>query len=86
MRQTFYNQYVDINNDIDVTAGSKSVKQLEKKLEKLESHLADIGSSVETKLEAITKKLELIERAIASGRLSNNKPRRQVHPYQQTQV
>ncbi len=76
----------DINNDIDVTAGSKSVKQLEKKLEKLESHLADQGSSVETKLEAITKKLELIERAIASGRLGNNKPRRQVHPYQQTQV
>lgn len=72
----------DINNDIDVTAGSKSVK----KLEKLESHLADLGSSVETKLEAITKKLELIERAIASGRLGNNKPRRQVHPYQQTQV
>ncbi|MHC5770220.1 MAG: hypothetical protein ACYTXI_32355 [Nostoc sp.] len=76
----------DINNDIDVTADSKSVKQLEKKLEKLESHLADLGSSVETKLEAITKKLELIERAIASGRLGNNKPRRQVHPYQQTQV
>lgn len=72
----------DINNDIDVTVGSKSVK----KLEKLESHLADLGSSVETKLEAITKKLELIERAIASGRLGNNKPRRQVHPYQQTQV
>ncbi|MHC5861630.1 hypothetical protein [Nostoc sp.] len=41
---------------------------------------------METKLEAITKKLELIERAIASGRLGNNKPRRQVHPYQQTQV
>ena len=78
----------DSKNDIDVTAGSTSVKQLEKKLEKLESHLADQGSSVETKLEAITKKLELIERAIASGRLGmgNNKPRSKAYPYQQTQV
>lgn len=43
----------DSKNDIDITAGSKSVKQLEKKLDKLESHLADQGSSVETKLEAL---------------------------------
>nr|WP_217651758.1 hypothetical protein [Hydrococcus rivularis] len=77
----------DSKNDIDLTAGSKSVKQLEKQLLKLESHLASQGSSVETKLEAITKKLELIERAIASGRLSNSKGRRQAYPsYQQTQV
>jgi len=77
----------DSKNDIDVTAGSKSVKQLEKKLLKLESHLADQGSSVETKLEAIAKKLELIERAIASGRLGSSKGRRQTaYPYQQTQV
>ena len=83
----------DSKNDIDITAGSKLVKQLEKKLLKLESHLVDQGSSVETKLEAITKKLELIERAIstissanASGRLGNNKPRSKAYPYQQTQV
>ncbi len=84
----------DINNDIDLTAGSKSVKQLEEKLLKLESHIAAQGSSVDTKLEGITKKLELIERAIstissanASGRLGNNKGRRQTtYPYQQTQV
>ncbi|NMG11106.1 hypothetical protein [Brasilonema sp. UFV-L1] len=77
----------DINNDIDVTAGNKSVKQLEERLLKLESHLAALGSSVETKLEVITKKLELIERAIASGKLSHNtKPRRLAYPYQQTQV
>ncbi|PMB02611.1 hypothetical protein CEN49_25185 [Fischerella thermalis CCMEE 5273] len=76
----------DSKNDIDVTAGSKSVKQLEQKLLKLESHLADQGSSMETKLEAITKKLELIERAIASGRLGNNKGRRQAYPYQQSPV
>lgn len=77
----------DSKNDIDIIAGSKSVKQLEKKLLKLESHLADQGSSVETKLEAIAKKLELIERAIASGRLGSSKGRRQTaYPYQQTQV
>jgi uncharacterized coiled-coil protein SlyX len=84
----------DSKNDIDITAGSKSVQQLEKKLDKLESHLADQGSSVETKLEAlaklsegIAKKQDLIERAIASGRLGNSKPRRQTaYPYQQTQV
>jgi hypothetical protein len=73
----------DINNDIDVTAGSKSVKQLEKKLEKLESHLADQGSLVETKLEAITKKLELIERAIASDKCTRtNKHKLNYNPGQ----
>ncbi|MBW4632950.1 MAG: hypothetical protein KME30_13935 [Iphinoe sp. HA4291-MV1] len=76
----------DINNDIDVTAGNKSVKQLEERLLKLESHLTAQGSSVETKLEVITKKLESIERSIASGRLGNTKPRRLAYPYQHTQV
>ena len=67
----------DINNDIDVTAGDKSVKQLEEKLLKLESHLATLGASVETKLEVITLKLELIERSIASRSNGHNtKPRR----------
>ncbi|BAY66999.1 hypothetical protein NIES22_71430 (plasmid) [Calothrix brevissima NIES-22] len=83
----------DSKNDIDITAGSKSVKQLEKQLLKLESHLADQGSSVETKLETITKKLEQIERAIstissanASGRYNNSRPRRQTYSHQQPQV
>ncbi len=62
----------DSNIDIDVAPSSKSVKQLEKKLE--------------TKLEAISRQLEKLERAIASGRYSNTKPRRQAHPYQQPQV
>lgn len=60
--------------------------RLDQKLENLESHL-------DTKLETITKKLELIERAIstissanADGRYSNTRPRRQAHPYQQPQV
>jgi hypothetical protein len=63
----------DSNIDIDVTPSSKSVLQLEEKLE--------------TKLEMITKKLELIERAISSNRYNSQpKQRRQAHPYQQPQV
>jgi len=63
----------DSNIDIDVAPSSKSVLQLEEKLE--------------TKLEMITKKLELIERAISSNRYNSQpKQRRQAHPYQQPQV
>jgi len=64
----------DSDIDIDVTPSSKSVKQLEKKLE--------------TKLEAISKHLEKLERAISSTRYNNSQPkqRRQANPYQQTQV
>src|SRR5437868_866149 len=63
----------DSNIDIDVAPSSKSVLQLEKKLE--------------TKLEAMTKRLELIERAISSNRYNSQpKQRRQANPYQQTQV
>ncbi|MBD2357627.1 hypothetical protein H6G41_23940 [Tolypothrix sp. FACHB-123] len=76
----------DSKIDIDITAGSKSVKQLEQKLENLESRLAASGSSVDTKLEAITKKLEQIERAVASGRYNNTRPQRQVYSHQQPQV
>lgn len=84
----------DSNIDIDVAAGSKSVQHLEERLSKLERATSP---NLETKLEAIAKKLELIERAIAqntdafrriaSGRLGNNiKPRKQAYPYQQPQV
>ena len=59
----------DSNIDIDVTPSSKSVKQLE------------------SKLDAMTKKLELIERAISSNRYNSQpKQRRQANPYQQPQV
>ncbi|MFB2772699.1 hypothetical protein ACE1AT_25985 [Pelatocladus sp. BLCC-F211] len=76
----------DSNIDIDL-AGSKQVLQLQEKLEELESHLADRDKSVETKLEAMTNKLELIERAIASNRYNAQpKQRRQAYPYQQIQV
>lgn len=63
----------DSNIDIDVAPSSKSVLQLEEKLE--------------TKLEAISKHLEKLERAISSNRYNSQaRPRRQAHPYQQTQV
>ncbi|MEH1873053.1 hypothetical protein [Nostoc sp.] len=63
----------DSNIDIDVTPSSKSVLQLEKKLE--------------TKLDVMIKKLELIERAISSTRYNSQaRPRKQAHPYQQPQV
>jgi CII-binding regulator of phage lambda lysogenization HflD len=60
------------NIDIDVAPSSKSVLQMEKKLE--------------TKLEAISGQLEKLSQAMASGRYSNTRPRRQANPYQQTQV
>jgi hypothetical protein len=53
--------------------------RLEEKLDNLESHL-------DTKLEAISKQLEKLERAMASGRYNNNtRPRKQAYPYQQNQ-
>lgn len=64
------------DSDIDINNSGK----LEEKLDNLESHLGN-------KLEVITKKLELMEKAIASGRYNNNtRPRRQAYSYQQTQV
>lgn len=63
----------DSNIDIDVAPSSKSVLQLEEKLE--------------TKLDAMTKKLELIERAISSTRYNSQpKQRRQANPYQLSPV
>ena len=63
----------DSNIDIDVAKGEKSIKQLEEKLE--------------TKLDTMAKKLELIERAISSNRYNSQpKQRRQANPYQQPQV
>lgn len=74
----------DSETDIDVARCSKSVLQLEERLSKLES---GTSGSLETKLEAITKKLELIERAIASNRYNGQaSKRRQSYPYQQPQV
>ena len=81
---------IDSNSDIDIAASSKLVKQLEMRLEKLESHLA-AGSDLETKLEAVTRRLALLEGAITSGRYSSTtKPQKQSFSYprqfQQPQV
>jgi hypothetical protein len=62
----------DSNLDINIAPSSKSIQQLEQKLE--------------TKLEAITKKLEQMERAMASGRYNNTRTRSQAYPYQQVSV
>ncbi|MCG6134011.1 MAG: hypothetical protein MET45_05035 [Nostoc sp. LLA-1] len=76
----------DSHIDINVAPSSKSVSQLEQRLEKLESHLAGQSEDVKTKLEAIAQHLEKLERAMASGRYSNTRPRRQVYSHQQPQV
>ena len=63
----------DSNLDINVAPSSKSVLQLEEKLE--------------SKLEAISGQLEKLSRAISSTRYNSQpKQRRQANPYQQTQV
>ncbi|MCF4967157.1 hypothetical protein [Nostoc sp. CMAA1605] len=62
----------DSKIDSDIAPSSLAVKQLEEKLE--------------TKLDAITKKLEQMERAMVSGRYNSTRPRRQVYSHQQPQV
>ncbi|MBD2341844.1 hypothetical protein H6G64_33465 [Calothrix sp. FACHB-156] len=83
----------DSNIDINVAPSGKSLLQMEKRLEKLESQIVNQGEGVETKLEAlaklsegIAKHLEKLERAMASGRYNNNRPQRQVYSHQQPQV
>ncbi len=69
----------ELASQFDSSIDINNFGRLDQKLENLESHL-------NTKLETITKKLEIIERAIASGRCNNTRPRRQANPYQQPQV
>ena len=76
----------DSNIDIDVADSNFSVRQLEMRLEKLESHLIDRNQSVETKLEAIAKHLEKLERVMASGRYNSARPRSSAYSYQQQGV
>lgn len=76
----------DINNDSDLI-GNKLIKSFDQKLEQLESRLADRDKSQESKLEAITKKLEQLEQALTSSRYNNSRPRKSYpYPYQQPQV
>ena len=88
-------QFDSSDIEIDIAPSSKSVLQLEERLEKLESQIVNKGEAVgvETKLEAIAKHLEKLEGAIskisaanASGNYNNTRPRRQAYSYQQPQV
>jgi hypothetical protein len=69
----------ELTNQFDSNIDINNSGKLEEKLDNLESHLGN-------KLETITKKLEQMERAMASGRYNNTRPRKQAHPYQQPQV
>jgi hypothetical protein len=75
LQQALEELFTQFDSSIDINNSGK----LEQKLDNLESHLGN-------KLELITKKLEQMEKAIASGRYSNNKPRRQTYSYQKPQV
>jgi hypothetical protein len=61
------------------------LQEVEEKLGQLETHLCQQDEQLAVKLETIAKHLEKIERAIASGRYSNSRPRRSAYPYQYQQ-
>lgn len=71
----------DSSIDLPIT----ELQQVEDKLESLETHLSKQDELLAVKLETIAKHLEKIERAIASGRYSNSRPRRSAYPYQYQQ-
>jgi hypothetical protein len=63
------------------------LQQVEEKLEELKTHLCQQDQLVATKLEVLSKQLEKIERALASGKYSggNSRPRRSGYAYQYQQ-
>ncbi|MDB9377137.1 hypothetical protein PN460_04600, partial [Nodularia sphaerocarpa CS-585A2] len=61
----------DGNIQIEIAPDSKSVLQVEERLEKLESHLANQSEGVETKLEVIAKQLEKLEQEISTINAAN---------------
>lgn len=69
----------ELTTKFDSNIDIKNSGKLEQKLDNLESHL-------DTKLEAITKKLEQMERALQAGRYNNTRPQRQTYSYQNYQV
>lgn len=62
------------------------LQQVEEKLESLETHLSQQDELLASKLEIVAKHLEKIERSLASGKYSNNRPRRSGYPYQYQQA
>ncbi len=84
---------IDSKIEVAIAPESKSGLQVEERLEKLESHLADQSSGVETKLEAIAKHLEKLEQGISTinianpdSRYNNTRPQKQVDSSHQPQV
>ncbi|MBD2418240.1 hypothetical protein H6G54_11100 [Anabaena cylindrica FACHB-243] len=63
------------------------LQQVDEKLGQLEAHLSQQDQLVATKLEVLSKQLEKIERALASGKYSggNSRPRRSGYAYQYQQ-
>ena len=68
-------------------AATTELQQVEEKLEQLKTHLCQQDEQVDSKLEALSKQLEKIEKALASGKYGggNSKPRRSGYPYQYQQ-
>ena len=62
------------------------LQEVEEKLGQLETHLCQQDEQLAVKLETIAKHLDKIERAIASGRYSNSRPRSSAYPYQYQQA
>jgi hypothetical protein len=71
----------DSTVDLPVT----ELQQVEDKLGSLETHLCKQDELLASKLEILARHLEKIERAVASGRYSNSRPRRG-YPYQYQQA
>ena len=63
------------------------LQQVEEKLGELETHLCQQDQQVDSKIEALNKQLEKIEKAIVSGKYGggNSRPRRSGYPYQYQQ-
>jgi hypothetical protein len=61
------------------------LQQVEEKLGELETHLCQQDQQVDSKIEALSKQLEKIERAIVSGRYSGGNSRQRYSGYQYQQ-
>ncbi|MBD2132602.1 hypothetical protein H6F47_09230 [Sphaerospermopsis sp. FACHB-1094] len=72
--------------DSSVNLPVTELQQVENKLESLETHLCKQDELLASKLETLARHLEKIERSLASGRYSNNRPRRSAYPYQYQQA
>ncbi|MGM3309654.1 hypothetical protein ACSQ6I_27350 [Anabaena sp. WFMT] len=74
------------DSTVELEATSE-LQQVDEKLGQLETHLSQQDQLVDTKLEVLSKQLEKIERAIASGKYNggNSRSRRSSYSYQYQQ-